>query len=132
MSRIFSVNNLFAAAGVICFAVAAVIESISADTIIPLLTLFSAVAVGVFYAMKAPENARKKSQIDDADEHIRWLNRTLRRTQNKLSHAHEMLATHGIIVKDDDDDDRHDQDSRQVDPPKADRGKENNDKNTPG
>jgi hypothetical protein len=132
VEHIFSSNRFFAGLGVVCFAAAAIMESFSADTIMPMITFFGAVAVGVYYAMKAPENARKKSQMDDADQHIRWLNRTLRKTQNRLSHAHEMLATHGIIVKDDDDDDRHDQDARQVEPPKPDRAKENNDKNTPG
>lgn len=119
MSKFFTANGLFAGIGVICFAAAAVIESISADTIMPLLTLFGAIAVGTFYALKAPENARKKSQIEDAEQHIAWLNRDLRRTRNRLSRAQAKLAHHGI---DDDDQDEPGEQTK----PTEDKG---NDKN---
>jgi len=122
--KFLTLNSLFASVGVVCFAAAAVIESISADTIMPLLTLFGAVAVGTFYALKAPENARRKSQFDDATDHIAWLNNTLSRTRNTLSRAQARLAEHGIRCVEAEDDEQ----PARGENPRPNEGKEN-DKN---
>lgn len=127
MARFFTVNSFFASLGVVCFAAAAVIESISADSVLPLLTLFGAVAVGAFYAFKAPENARKKSQFDDAEAHIEWLSKTLQKTRDRLSRANARLAKNGILDDDEEDDDEAG--NRGENPGRT--GEKENDKNIP-
>jgi hypothetical protein len=84
----------------VLFAVAAVVESLSADTVLPIIAFFGAVSVGVYHALRAPSNAARLSQIDEADQHIAWLNRTLTDTRNRLGRAIAKLSENGIEYED--------------------------------
>lgn len=100
MSHLITPPRLFASLGVAIFAAAAIAESLSADAVLPLVVMFSAVSVGVYHALRAPGNAAKQSQLDDADKHIAWLNRTLTDTRNRLGRAIAKLGENGIEYED--------------------------------
>lgn len=85
-------------------------EWMSADAILPIISLFGAVSVGTYYALKAPANAERRGQLDAQADHIEWLDRAIdgeraahARTRNRLSRALDKLADEGIDYEDKED-----------------------------
>jgi hypothetical protein len=114
MVQIVSVQKTFAGLGVVAFAIAAIVEGISADTVLPILALAGGVGVGTYHAIKRPGDAGLYAQIESQGKHIVWLEQCLEverlahsKTRGRLGRALDRMAEEGIDYEDKEDGDNH-------------------------